>query len=134
MTYYYRASPRLKDAKIPASEYPSLYEELVLSMRRMYHRCKLVHADLSEYNILYHDGHLYVIDVSQSVEHDHSHAFDFLRSDIKNIEEFFGRYGVNCLGVRRCFEFITRDRLEEDTGAEEHDDSQVLQRCASGEW
>ena len=93
-------------------------------MRRMYHRCRLVHADLSEYNILYHDGHLYVIDVSQSVEHDHPHAFDFLRSDIKNVEEFFGRFGVECLGLRRCFEFITRERLE---GTSE-DDGDVLQR------
>lgn len=126
MTSYFRASPRLKDAKIPASEYPSLYEELVLNMRRMYHRCKLVHADLSEYNILYHDAHLYVIDVSQSVEHDHPHAFDFLRSDIKNVEEFFGRFGVKCLGLRRCFEFVTRDRLE-DSGTQDHD-GDVLQR------
>ncbi|KAF8442832.1 RIO1 family-domain-containing protein [Boletus edulis BED1] len=120
------ASPLLKDAKIPESEYPSLYQELVLSMRRMYHRCKLVHADLSEYNILYHDGHLYIIDVSQSVEHDHPHAFDFLRNDIKNVEEFFGRFGVQCLGLRRCFEFVTKDRLG-DNGSEEHD-GQVVQR------
>ena len=96
-------------------------------MRRMYHRCKLVHADLSEYNILYHDTHLYVIDVSQSVEHDHPHAFDFLRSDIKNVEEFFGRYGVKCLGLRRCFEFVTKDRLEE-SGAQEESDGGILQR------
>ncbi|KAG9315712.1 RIO1-domain-containing protein [Chiua virens] len=120
------ASPRLKDAKIPASEYPSLYQELVLNMRRMFHRCKLVHADLSEYNILYHDTHLYIIDVSQSVEYDHPHAFDFLRNDIKNVEEYFGRFGVKCLGLRRCFEFITKDRLEE-SGAPEHDD-EALQR------
>jgi len=95
-------------------------------MRRMYHRCKLVHADLSEYNILYHSGHLYVIDVSQSVEHDHPHAFDFLRSDIKNVEEFFGRFGVKCLGLRRCFEFVTKDRLDEN-GAQDHD-GEFLQR------
>ncbi|KIJ17842.1 hypothetical protein PAXINDRAFT_72195 [Paxillus involutus ATCC 200175] len=120
------ASPRLKDADIPSSEYPSLYQELVLNMRRMYHQCKLVHADLSEYNLLYHDTHLYVIDVSQSVEHDHPHAFDFLRSDIRNIEECFERYGVRCLGLRRCFEFVTRGTLEE-RGIHE-DDSQVLQR------
>ncbi|KIJ62642.1 hypothetical protein HYDPIDRAFT_94239 [Hydnomerulius pinastri MD-312] len=120
------ASPRLKDAEIPSSEYPSLYQELVLSMRRMYHQCKLVHADLSEYNILYHDSHLYIIDVSQSVEHDHPSAFDFLRSDIKNVEEYFGRFGVRCLGLRRCFEFVTREKLEE-RGTQE-DDNQVLQR------
>ncbi|KAG6377161.1 RIO1-domain-containing protein [Boletus reticuloceps] len=120
------ASPLLKDAKISESEYPFLYQELVLSMRRMYHRCKLVHADLSEYNIIYHDAHLYIIDVSQSVEHDHPHAFDFLRNDIKNVEEFFGRFGVQCLGLRRCFEFVTKDRLG-DNGSEEHD-GQVVQR------
>lgn len=69
---------------------------------------------MSEYNILYHQNHLYIIDVSQSVEHDHPAAFDFLRNDIKNVEEFFGRLGVRCLGLKRCFEFITRDRLIPD--------------------
>jgi RIO kinase 1 len=78
-----------------------------------------VHADLSEYNILYHDSHLYIIDVSQSVEHDHPSAFDFLRNDIKNIEEFFGRLGVKCLGLRRCFEFITKDKLADNAVGED---------------
>jgi RIO kinase 1 len=89
----------------------SLYTEIVLIVRRLFRRCKLVHADLSEYNILYHQEHLYIIDVSQSVEHDHPSAFDFLRNDIKNVEDFFGRLGVRCLGLRRCFEFVTRERL-----------------------
>ncbi|KIM63326.1 hypothetical protein SCLCIDRAFT_1214211 [Scleroderma citrinum Foug A] len=120
------ASPRLKDAEIPSSEYPSLYQELVLNMRRMYHQCKLVHADLSEYNIIYHDTHLYIIDVSQSVEHDHPSAFDFLRKDIKNVEEYFGRFGVKGLGVRRCFEFITREVLED--GEKGTDERQTLLR------
>jgi len=78
----------------------------------MYHECKLVHADLSEYNILYHDSHLYIIDVSQSVENDHPHAFDFLRNDVKNAEEYFVRRGVATLGLRRCFEFVTRETFE----------------------
>lgn len=53
-----------------------------------------MHADLSEYNILYHKGILYIIDVSQSVEHDHPHALDFLRSDCLNITDFFAKRGV----------------------------------------
>jgi RIO kinase 1 len=47
-----RAFPRLKDANIPASRYPELYRQLIKNMRKLYHVCRLVHADLSEYNIL----------------------------------------------------------------------------------
>ena len=51
--YDYRASPRLKDAAIPEENATPLYHELVVAVRRMYNACHLVHADLSEYNILY---------------------------------------------------------------------------------
>ncbi|KAF9046586.1 RIO1 family-domain-containing protein [Panaeolus papilionaceus] len=104
------ASPRLKDASLPAESLTSLYQELILMVRKMFHVCKLVHADLSEYNILYHEGHLWIIDVSQSVEHDHPSAFDFLKSDLKNVEEFFGRLGVRCLGLRRSFDFVIKEK------------------------
>ncbi|GJJ09567.1 hypothetical protein Clacol_003790 [Clathrus columnatus] len=100
------ASPRLKDAEIPEDQLPDLYKNLLLIVHKMFHECKLVHADLSEYNILYHQSQLFIIDVGQSVEHDHPSAFDFLRSDLKNVEEFFSRRGVPCLGVRRAFEFV----------------------------
>ncbi|KAJ6585026.1 RIO1 family-domain-containing protein [Mycena capillaripes] len=105
------ASPRLKDAELPQAAAAPLYAELLLAVRTLFHRCRLVHADLSEYNILYHAEHLYIIDVSQSVEHDHPSAFDFLRNDLKNAEDFFARRGVRCLGLRRAFEFVTRDQL-----------------------
>lgn len=103
---YFRASPRLKDAEIPENRLLDLYRDLLLIVHKMFHECKLVHADLSEYNILYHESHLCIIDVGQSVEHDHPSAFDFLRSDLKNVEDFFGRRGVSSLGIRRSFEFV----------------------------
>ncbi|KIM43220.1 hypothetical protein M413DRAFT_398647 [Hebeloma cylindrosporum] len=115
------ASPRLKDASLPPSAINALYEELVMVVRRMFHVCKLVHADLSEYNIMYHEEHLWIIDVSQSVEHDHPSAFDFLRNDIKNVEDFFGRLGVACLGLRRFFEFVTKEKLTEENDVSEED-------------
>ncbi|MBW0470373.1 hypothetical protein O181_010088 [Austropuccinia psidii MF-1] len=105
----WKASPRLKDAILPdsAEEVKRLYCELLAMVRIMYQQCKLVHADLSEYNILYHRGHLFIIDVSQSVEHDHPSAFDFLRSDLTNIDLFFSRLGVSTLGLKRTFGFVT---------------------------
>lgn len=53
VTFMIRAYPRLKDAQIESSKYPALYYQLVKNVRTMYQVCKLVHADLSEYNILY---------------------------------------------------------------------------------
>lgn len=79
----------------------------------MFHECKLVHADLSEYNILYHESQLCIIDVGQSVEHDHPSSFDFLRADLKNVEDFFGRRGTPTLGIRRSFEFIIGEASNE---------------------
>ena len=40
-------------------------------MRRLYQTCNLVHGDLSEYNMLMWKGKVHIIDVSQSVDHDH---------------------------------------------------------------
>ena len=44
----------------------------------------------------YHEGTLYVIDVSQSVEHDHPHALEFLRKDCNNVNGMFS-FIVNTL-------------------------------------
>ncbi|KAK3681715.1 atypical/RIO/RIO1 protein kinase [Podospora appendiculata] len=105
------AYPRLRDARLEGDDveeqWRNLYMQLIGIMRRIYHVCKLVHADLSEYNILYHDKKLYIIDVSQSVEHEHPHASEFMRMDIKNCNDFFRRQGVDVLQDRTVFEFIT---------------------------
>ncbi|KAI1293079.1 RIO1 family-domain-containing protein [Xylaria venustula] len=104
------AYPRLRDANIPAEDaeqiWTGLYVQLLGIMRRLYQVCKLVHADLSEYNILYHDKQLYIIDVSQSVEHDHPRSLEFLRMDIKNTGDFFRKQGVDTLADRVVFDFI----------------------------
>jgi RIO kinase 1 len=73
----------------------------------MYQLCKLVHADLSEYNVLYHQKKLFIIDVSQSVEHDHPRSLEFLRMDIKNVSDFFRRKNVDILSEQTVFGFIT---------------------------
>lgn len=51
-----RPAPRLKDAELTSSQYSSVYDQVVRTMRTMYQECRLVHADLSEYNILYVTG------------------------------------------------------------------------------
>jgi RIO kinase 1 len=105
------AYPRLRDAVLEGDDidqqWRTLYVQLLGIMRRIYQVCRLVHADLSEYNILYHKGTLYIIDVSQSVEPDHPRSLEFLRMDIKNVGDFFRRKGVDTLADRAIFDFIT---------------------------
>ena len=84
-------------------------------MRRMYHDCRLVHADLSEYNVLYYRRTIYIIDVSQSVEHDHPNALAFLRSDCNNVTDYFTRRGAHALTTRQLFEFVTDASVEAGT-------------------
>lgn len=78
-------APKLKDVELNSSKARSLYRECIVMMWNLYNKCKLVHADLSEFNLLYHKGEIVVIDVSQSVEHDHPHAYEFLKKDCTNI-------------------------------------------------
>ncbi|PSN72468.1 Serine/threonine-protein kinase Rio1 [Corynespora cassiicola Philippines] len=115
-------APRLKDvvfegltAEEEEQKWQSLYIQLLAYMRIMYQTCRLVHGDLSEYNLLYHEGKLFMIDVSQSVEHDHPRSLEFLRMDVKNVSDFFRSRDVEVLSERKVFSFIT----SEDGGKEQ---------------
>ncbi|XP_061390057.1 serine/threonine-protein kinase RIO1 [Musca vetustissima] len=107
-------SPKLKDVELTTSKARELYRDCVVLMWKIYNKCRLVHADLSEFNILVEDGQLIIIDVSQSVEHDHPHAFDFLRKDCTNISEFFRKKAVATMTVKELFDFITDQTITEE--------------------
>lgn len=100
-------SPKLKDVLLSENKARELYLECVHILRKLYHSCKLVHADLSEYNLLLHEGHLCIIDVSQSVEHNHPQALEFLRKDCANVTEFFRKNKVGVMTVKELFDFVT---------------------------
>lgn len=107
-------SPKLKDVELSTAKARELYRDCVIMMWNIFNKCKLVHADLSEFNLLYHDGKIVVIDVSQSVEHDHPHALDFLRKDCTNITDFFAKKDVATMTVRELFTFITDPNIMEE--------------------
>ena len=114
-------APRLKDVELVGSDIEArwklLYLQLLGYMRILYQTCRLVHADLSEYNVLYHNDKLWLIDVSQSVEHDHPRSLEFLRMDIKNVSDFFRRKDVDVLSEKTTFGFVTA--TQGSTGPEE---------------
>ncbi|KAL9235834.1 hypothetical protein vseg_010568 [Gypsophila vaccaria] len=108
------AAPRLKDAALSLDKLREGYVEIITAMRTMYQKCKLVHGDLSEYNILYYEGHLYIIDVSQAVDLDHPHALDFLREDCLHVSDFFKKSGVAVMTIRELFDFIVDPTIADE--------------------
>ncbi|KAE9622041.1 hypothetical protein Lal_00032392 [Lupinus albus] len=108
------AAPRLKDAALSLDKLREGYFEMIIAMRTLYQKCKLVHGDLSEYNILYYEGHLYIIDVSQAVDPDHPHALDFLREDCVHVSDFFKKNGVAVMTIRELFDFIVDASIADD--------------------
>ncbi|MES3516761.1 MAG: serine/threonine-protein kinase Rio1 [Natronomonas sp.] len=75
-------------------ENPETAYEVVAEYARRLHRVGLVHGDLSEYNIVVHDGELCLLDLGQAVTVHHPNAETFLRRDCHNVAAFFRRQGV----------------------------------------
>ncbi len=81
--------PQLRNAEV--EDYGAVYRQVLGYVERLYQEARLVHADLSEYNILYHEKP-YLIDMGQAVTLDHPRASAFLIRDVKNLNRYFSRY------------------------------------------
>ena len=109
-------APRLHDASLSTDEMEAAYVQTCVALRAMFARCKLVHGDFSEYNLLWFEDEVVVIDVSQSVEWDHPRATEFLRKDCSNVRDFFSRKCERVLSVKALYDFVMRDGVDDDAG------------------
>ncbi|XP_078397299.1 serine/threonine-protein kinase RIO3 [Cetorhinus maximus] len=101
-------APKLKDVKLSSEDMKRAYYQVLYMMQQLYTGCKLVHADLSAYNMLWHMGKVWLIDVSQSVEPTHPHGLQFLFRDCKNVSQFFQKAGVaDAMGERELFNAVS---------------------------
>ena len=85
------AAPRAKE--IPFADPREKYEIMVDYMAKMIN-ARLVHSDLSEYNILNHQEELVIIDVGQAVTTMHPNAKEFFVRDVTNMSKWFAKQGV----------------------------------------
>ncbi len=83
--------------------------DIVDNVYKIYWNAKLVHGDLSEYNVMIYRDLPYIIDVSQAVSIDHPNAHDFLYRDIQNIVRFFSSdIGIKTPTAEELFSRITK--------------------------
>jgi RIO kinase 1 len=87
------------------------YVEIIKLIRTLWQKCRMVHGDLSPYNLLYYKDKIVIIDVSQSVEDDHPFSLDFLKRDIRNINHAYKSQGVYTFSLKGAFDFVVDKTL-----------------------
>ncbi|QLH74663.1 MAG: serine protein kinase RIO [Methanomassiliicoccales archaeon] len=84
-----RPAPALRSVELSPDVANEFYDEVLKFIKAAYRKAGLVHGDLSEYNILVHEGHPWIIDCGQAVTTDHPNADELLLRDVKNINRYF---------------------------------------------
>jgi RIO kinase 3 len=82
-------APKLLDANLDKAQLQSAYDQCIQIMKDLYHKCNLVHADFNQFNCLWFEDKVWVVDVSQSVEPIHPMGLEFLLRDCTNLEKYF---------------------------------------------
>ena len=94
-------APHLREVPLQAAS--SWYDKIVEMVKDLYDKAKLVHGDLSEYNILVPDGYPMLIDFAQAVTIEHPEAREFLSRDIDNLNNYFKGLNVRTRSFERMF-------------------------------
>ncbi len=94
-------APHLREVTLQAAS--SWYDKIVEMVKDLYDKAKLVHGDLSEYNILVPDGYPMLIDFAQAVTIEHPEAREFLKRDIDNLNNYFKGLNVRTRSFERMF-------------------------------
>ena len=83
-------------------------KEILRNVRKAYLKVGVIHADLSEYNvILKPDMHILIIDWPQYVTMTHPNAKQFLTRDIKNILQYFKRKYMLKVKLKEALAYVT---------------------------
>ena len=84
-----KAAPLLKFSKFDVKKYGRV---LVNEIKKLY-KAKLVHGDLSEFNILDHNGKPYIIDLSHGMKLDYPNVDEYLERDVRTTVKFLNKRG-----------------------------------------
>ena len=83
-------------------------KEILRNVRKVYLKAGVIHADLSEYNvILKPDMHILIIDWPQYVTKDHLNANELLTRDVKNILHYFKRKYMLKVKLNEALSYVT---------------------------
>lgn len=138
-------APQLREIGIKkqSRKWIVLYIQVLVAIRRLYHCARLVHADLSEYNILVcpmsqvenamdkseeakDDLQIVLIDFGQAVERNHPSALDLLERDLSLVNSFFDKQGIKTLPSDQCLDFVLEKLEHQDEEEQEEETYKVV--------
>jgi RIO kinase 1 len=85
------------------------YRQVIEQMTILYQKAKLVHADLSEYNIFKTDLGIMLFDFGSAIDIQQPNSKQFLLRDVMNINRFFEKRGIDVLNTAQVVEKIRGD-------------------------
>lgn len=97
-------APTLKEK--PPDNPHIMYKRLLRYVKLLYRKAKLIHGDLSEYNIMNLNDKPIIFDMSQSVSIEHPGASQFLLRDLNTLNYFFKKLGVKVKSSKSLYEWI----------------------------
>ena len=85
-------APLLKDVTLENPK--EIFDTLIDFISKMYKKARLVHGDISAFNVLMHENQPYLIDLGTGVLVEHSNALEFLKRDIHNLVSYFKKFNI----------------------------------------
>ncbi len=112
------AAPEVRNVRLEDPD--GFFEQVMEAASTLLNEAKLVHGDLSEYNILVLDGDPVLIDLGQAMLERHHRARELLERDCANMARYFKRLGVETSPEDVWDRILGKDRdgLEGDGDAE----------------
>ena len=85
-----------------------VFMEILENVRKAYLKAGVIHADLSEYNVVLQPNmHILIIDWPQYVRNDHPNAEQLLKRDLRNILTFFRKKRLLNANLNEVFAYAT---------------------------
>lgn len=94
-------APLLKETILKDPD--AVYNQLLAYVKKLYRKARLVHGDLSEYNVMLWKDKPLLFDISQAVPLEHPMADRFLRRDLENLHRFFKKLNVDPLSIEEMY-------------------------------
>lgn len=103
-------SPQLKEVTFLSTEkWNDCYAQTMGLVFDLFLKCRLVHADLSEYNLLLNDNdRVFVLDFGQAIDTSHPDHQAYLLRDIEVVNSFFEKKGVVVHAAEEVVQDIVR--------------------------